>query len=610
VIGRHISHFYLIRSLGSGGMGVVYEAQDTRLPRSVAIKVLKDELSRDVGAIRRFKREARLASSLNHPNICTVLDAGESDSLAFIAMELLDGISLKARLMRGLPPLTEIVDIIRQVIQALGVAHDAGIIHRDVKPGNIFLTSSGLVKLLDFGLATHFATCSDGEASDDLTSVGTAVGTIHYMAPEQLAGGVVDHRCDFFALGVVLYQLAAGTRPFDHSSRHALTDAIRHQPHVPLRDLAPHHPVQLAKIIDRLLAKHPDQRYQSAAALRADLDALTRAPTDNAIAAEPVGGYSTVPDAYHAFKRGKHLWASCHEGGWRLALEQYQYAIDCDPEFARAHAALANAYNFLGFYSIVKPALAFGVAARAAARALAINGRLGPAYIELGLAKLGGEWDWEGAEAAFRQGLALDGTDAMARIYYSWLLMLLARQDAAFAEADRGLALAPSSRLVAAGRAQTFYLAGQYARAIDACSECLRFDPDYVFALHLRGLSHLAHGMGDEAIADLERAATLSRRAPFYLGLLGRCYAERGDHDRALAIIEELRALPDDTYVPPQCYVFVYAGLGDRERALDYQEIAYADGASPFNYLFPGIRELYALSPHHKKRLEQMRLIL
>jgi tetratricopeptide (TPR) repeat protein/tRNA A-37 threonylcarbamoyl transferase component Bud32 len=610
VIGRHISHFYVIRSLGAGGMGVVYEAQDTRLPRSVAVKVLKEELTTDVDAIRRFKREARLASSLNHPNICTVLDASASESLAFIAMELLEGISLKARLMRGPPPLTEIVDIIRQVVEALGAAHEAGIIHRDIKPGNIFLTNSGLVKLLDFGLATHFPAGSEGETSDDLTSVGTTVGTIHYMAPEQLAGGVVDHRSDFFALGVVLYQLATGTRPFDHSSRHALTDAIRYQPHVPLGELAPHHPVQLAQIVDRLLAKHPDQRYQSAATLRADLDALTHAPTAHAIAAQPAGGYSTVPDAYHAFKRGKHLWASCHEGGWRLALEQFQYAIDCDPEFARAHAALANAYNFLGFYSIIKPALAFGVAARAAARAISINDRLGHAHIELGLARLGGEWDWEGAEASFRRGLALDGTDAMAHIHYSWLLMLLGRQDAAFAEAERGLALAPSSRLVAAGRAQTLFLAGSYAQAIEACSECLRFDSDYLFAIHLRGLSHMAHGMGDEAIDDLERAAALSRRAPFYLGLLGRCYAERGNRDKALAIIEELRALPDDTYVPPQCYVFVYAGLGERERALEYQEMAYTDGASPFNYLFPGIRELYALSPHHKKRLEQMRLIL
>ena len=153
-----MSHFYIIRTLGTGGMGVVYEAQDTRLPRSVAIKVLKEELSRNVDAVRRFKREARLASSLNHPNICTILEVGEDGSQSFIAMELLEGTSLKSRLLGGPVPIGEIVDITSQVADALGAAHDQGIIHRDITPGNIFLTAGGLVKLLDFGLAKHFPT--------------------------------------------------------------------------------------------------------------------------------------------------------------------------------------------------------------------------------------------------------------------------------------------------------------------------------------------------------------------------------------------------------------------------------------------------------------------
>ena len=609
VIGRHISHFYVIRAIGAGGMGIVYEAQDTRLPRSVAIKVLKDELSKNVEAIRRFKREARLASSLNHPNICTILDVSESESQAFIAMELLDGESLKARLQRALPSSGEILDIIRQVVDALGAAHDRGVIHRDITPGNIFLTSSGLVKLLDFGLATNFPVPHESEIADDLSEAETTAGTIHYMAPEQFTeGATVDYRCDFYALGAVLYQMATGVRPFEQMSRSALTDAIQHQPHVPMSELAPHHPPQLTRIVDRLLAKHPDQRYQSAATLREDIDAITHRHVGDV--PEPAGGYSTVPDAYHAFKRGKQFWALCHEGGWRSALEQFQLASDRDPQFARALTALAEAHNFLGFYSIVKPASAFAAAAQAAERAIGINNRLGRAFIERGLAKLGGEWDWDGAEAAFRRGLALDPTDAMAHIHYSWLLMLLGREDAAFAEAERGHALAPSSRLVAAGRAQTLYLAGEYDHAMHACNECLRFDGDYLFAIHLRGLSYLAKSMGAEAMADLERAAQLSARAPFYLGLLGRCYAEHGMRERARAIIDELNHLPADTYVPPQCYVFVHAALGERERALEYQEMAYADGASPFNYLFPGIRELYARSPDHKRRLEQMRLIL
>jgi serine/threonine protein kinase len=183
VIGRQLSHFYLIRTLGAGGMGVVYEAQDTRLPRSVAIKVIKEDLSKNLDAVRRFKREARLASSLNHPNICTILDVGDDGAQSFIAMELLEGASLKSRLLGGPLSTAEIVDIARQVADALGAAHGQGIIHRDITPGNIFLTTSGLVKLLDFGLAKHFPAVGGDGDTDELTSIGAVAGTIHYMSP-------------------------------------------------------------------------------------------------------------------------------------------------------------------------------------------------------------------------------------------------------------------------------------------------------------------------------------------------------------------------------------------------------------------------------------------
>jgi serine/threonine protein kinase/Tfp pilus assembly protein PilF len=750
VIGRQISHFYIIRTLGAGGMGVVYEAQDTRLPRSVAIKVLKEDLTRDVDAVRRFKREARLAASLNHPNICTILEVSEDDSQSFIAMELLEGGSLKSRLLGGPLSIRDIVAVARQVADALGAAHDQGIIHRDITPANIFLTSGGLVKLLDFGLAKHFpAAGAEGQTTDDLTTSGAVPGTIHYMSPEQLAGDPVDYRCDMFALGSVLYQMATGARAFDLLPRNALSSAIRFQAHMPMRHLAPGHPVELEQIIDTLLAKDPSQRFQSAAALRTALDALdaslraatpaaatpreprratrhsmavlpfeivgagdaemcsladglaadlssrlsriedlavaprtsTRAlsgqtvrqigarlgvgmvlegtlqrsaqrirvtatlvdaaheepvfpatvidlplaeplTTQDRIAGEVCGpiaavlsrassrGHSQEPDAYHAFKRGQHLWKSCFEGGWRAAIDHFQHAIDLDPQFTRAHVALASAYNFLGFYSLVKPNLAFAVAARAADRALSVDPTLGAALIEVALAKFGGEWDWDGAEEAFRRGLALDPANPLAHVHYSWLLMLLGRDDAAFAEARRGHALAPSSRLVAGARAQTMYVGGRYEDAIALCNECLRFDPNYVFALHVRGLCHLATSMRDGAVADLERAAVLGQRAPFYLGILGRCYGEFGMRAEALDLVAELVHQPPDTYVPPQCYVFIYAGLGERDRALEYQDKAYEDGASPFNYLTPCIRALYALSPHHKRRLEQMRLIV
>src|SRR5262249_17290688 len=342
-------------------------------------------------------------------------------------------------------------------------------------------------------------------------------------------------------------------------------------------------------------------------------DILARDVCDGLAAAlmrSPARRHAQEPEAYHAFKRGQHLWKSCFEGGWRAAIEHFQHAVDRDPQFALPHPALASAYNCLGFYSLVKPNLAFAVAGRSAERALAIDPTLGAAFTEVALAKFGGDWDWDGAEQAFRRALALDPSNALAHVHYSWLLMLLGRDAAAFAEAQRGHALAHASRFVATARAQTMYLGGRYDEAISLCSECLPFDPKYAFAVHVRGLCQLARSMRNEAVADLERAASLGQRAPFYLGIVGRVYGEVGVRGDALRLVGELDARGADTYVHPQCYVFIYAGLGERERALEFQEKAYDDGASPFNYFTPCIRALYALSPHHKKRLEQMRLTL
>jgi tetratricopeptide (TPR) repeat protein len=188
--------------------------------------------------------------------------------------------------------------------------------------------------------------------------------------------------------------------------------------------------------------------------------------------------------------------------------------------------------------------------------------------------------------------------------------MVLGREDAAFAEAQAGQALAPSSRLVSGGRAQTLYLAGRYDEAIALCDECLRFDASYVFALHVRGLCRLCQGKKDEAVADLEAAAALANRSPFYLGLLGLCYGTFGLRQPALDLVAELNALARQTYVPSQCYVFIYAGLGEPATAMSYQERAYQDGASPFNYLTPSVRSLYALDSTQRERLKQMRLVV
>ena len=476
MIGRHVSHFYIIRSLGSGGMGVVYEAQDTRLPRSVAIKFLKPALSKNLEAVRRFKREARLAASLNHPNICTLLDVDHGDGQFFIAMELLRGKTLRDVIGTRAFTTAEIIDLALQIADALGTAHDLGIMHRDITPGNIFLTSGGGVKLLDFGLAKQFAAFdADGPLTDELTQAGAVAGTVHYMAPEQfVADATLDHRCDLFSLGAVLYQLATGAKPFEARSRSEVIALIQEHAHTPIRQLAPQQSPQLARIIDTLLAKDPNRRYQSAWSLRAELEqARSTSPreslepdADAAVslavlpfqvvgnrepfvddlqlglpedvasrlsglpfarvaprtttrqlvgrltrdAAKELGvqlfvegsiqaserkvrvtaglfnalsGQSLMPalrvdaerrdvlelqddiagqvvdamsatirqaagrrytqdaEAMAAFRRGQYHWKECFSGGWRPALEQFQYAVERDSRFALAHLALA-----------------------------------------------------------------------------------------------------------------------------------------------------------------------------------------------------------------------------------------------------------------------------
>ncbi len=263
--GRAISHFRIGEPLGSGGMGVVYEAEDTQLGRSVALKFLAPELVRDPVSKARFLTEARAASALDHTNLCTILEAGESeDGLLFLAMPRYDGESLERRLTRGPLPVEEAAEIAVQTARGLAKAHAHGIVHRDVKPGNLFLTRDGVVKILDFGIAKL-----TGETGH--TRRGTLLGTPSYMSPEQTRGEPVDARADVWSLGVVLYEMLAGRRPFTGGSGDAVVHAVLHQAPEPVTRLRPEVPAELERILSRMLAKDPGQRHADAAEVLADL---------------------------------------------------------------------------------------------------------------------------------------------------------------------------------------------------------------------------------------------------------------------------------------------------------------------------------------------------
>ncbi len=743
MIGRQLSHFYIVGLLGGGGMGDVYEAQDLRLPRSVALKVLKPSLAENRTAVKRFDREARLAASLNHPNICTILDIGEDDGLSFIAMELLEGESLKQRLRTGPLPLDLVLDIAMDVARALSSAHLADIIHRDITPGNIFITSAGVTKLLDFGLAKALVV-DDGDADDStvtegVTDFGVVPGTVHYLSPEQLLHADVDRRADLWALGAVLYHAATGARPFEARTKAEVMAQILSRAPMPPRRLVPALPVEFEQVVMRLLDHDADRRYQRAADLMKDLETV-RALNHPAVAPSPpagahlslavlpfaivgdenetvrsfrdglssdcawalqqvpgvrvasrtstdsvrglgirdigtrigvdqvlegsvqlAGGRLRVlaglvatateeqlrmplrmelpatdllsaqdeaarqvvaavrsvasrashtppnPDAYVAYQRGLHAQRELFTGNWNTVIEHATRSTEIDPGFAPAHVLLADTYNSLGLLSLMKPRVAFQKARLAAERALAIDADMATAHAALGLVRFGDDWDWNAAESHFRRALDIDPEMAHVRVHYSWLLMLLGREAAALAEANRAVSTW-GARFVVAGAALTCFLAERYDEAIALCDQCLEASPEYLFAVYQRGQCYHMKEMYPTAHAELERAAELGRRAPFYTALLGRSYGEAGMRDEALAIVKEFDELATRRYVAPHCYVYVYHGLGERERALLHQEDAYRDGGQPLNYLSPFIRNLFSLDPTHRDRLRQMRL--
>ena len=498
--GRTLSHYQIGSLLGAGGMGEVYLARDRRLDRTVAIKILPGDLAEDPERMQRFEREARAASALNHPNVATIYDVGESDGLHFIVMEHVEGETVAARVAgRSLLP-AAVVDIAVQAADALDVAHAKGITHRDIKPANLMVTPRGHLKVLDFGVAKMKVRDESAGSGEWILEPGTAIGRVigsgPYMSPEQITGGDVDPRTDVFSLGVVIYQMATGHLPFSGSTREELEEAILRAVPESMTGLNPDVPSELERIAFKCLEKAAEDRYQSARELLSDLWPLkrqldaTRAMVDSPrfeFLKRPVEIADASPgaEASELVARG---WAHLRSGSFfelSDAVSAFEAATEGAPAYAAAHAGLALTKVAQAVSHDVPHLEALAEAKTLALRALALNDRSADAQVALGQVMFFSEWDWTAAERSFQRALAINPNHAEAYLHYGGLMEAVGQLTRGLELKLQGLECDSTSALAHVLIASSLWNQRRYDDVIVWVNKALDRDPRHMFAREL-----------------------------------------------------------------------------------------------------------------------------
>lgn len=746
MIGQTISHYRILEKLGEGGMGVVYKAQDTKLNRPVALKVLPRQALITEEDKSRFAREAQAAASLSHPNVAMIFEFDEVDDpatggkLAFIAMEYVDGETVKQKIKERPLPIDEAVKIAMAAAEGLTEAHQKGIVHRDIKSDNVMISRNGLVKIMDFGLA-------EIAGRSRVTKEGMTVGTAAYMSPEQALGEKLDPRTDIWSLGVVMYEMITGRLPFAGDYEQAIVYRILNEEPEPITSLRSNIPMELERIVKKAMQKDRSNRYQHVDEMLVDLKSLKRetesvstktvaakrptrrrsyvyggvgvlvlilglgvfyfypreVKTIDSIAVLPlknlmgdpeqeyfvegmhealitelakisalkvISRTSTVrykgtdkplpqvarelgvagviegsvlregdlvritvqlihgstdrhlwaksfdrelrgvlalhsevaraiadeikakltpqeqerlvaartvnPKAYELYLLGRHYENQRTVDGYKQAVQSFQKAIEQDPGYASAYAALADSYLWLGEQGGLPQKEARSLAEAALRKALELDANLAEVHSSLGLFKLNYEWNWREAEKEFKRAIELNPGDALAHQRYGRGLDFTGHYEEALQELERARELDPLSMPIRSYLGQVHLHARKYDRAAHELQKALELQPNHALVLHNLGELYIAQGRYVEAIAPLQKSSELSSSS-HYLAMLGCAYARADRKPEATKILKELQQRLEQNLVSAFDMASLHMALGENERALSWLERGYQE---------------------------------
>ncbi|HEY0140691.1 MAG TPA: protein kinase [Thermoanaerobaculia bacterium] len=601
-----LGHYRIVSPLGAGGMGEVYLATDTRLNRSVAIKLLPASTNADAEAQQRMLREARMVATIDHPNVCTIYEIGTDGERPYIAMQYIQGETLSDRMRRGALSLAEVVDLAGQITAALAEAHARGVVHRDIKPGNIMISSSGIVKVLDFGLAKSFLHDQNDATEVVISTPGLIVGTTPYMSPEQLRAEPLDGRSDIFSLGVVLYEIAAGRRPFDRSTAGAMISAILSDDPAPLEpsELSP-----LEPLILRALAKRPDRRFPNAAAMHDAVlaagkkrrraaprrtAATQEAKTQVLSAVKPpssstrkrttkvqsqIRSHVPDPEAETLYLRGRAQWNKRHPEAVRQAIALFHEAVELDPLHAGAYSGLADAYMLLGFLQVIPPNDVLPKAKASARRAIELAPQLAEPHASLGYIAGMFDWDWTTAQRELHEAMRLNPQYPWAPHWYG-IVAASKSLDEALQHVTRARDLDPLSPIIHTAIGIVHHFRRDYPAALRTYRQILDSEVAFAPAHYYIGLTYEQLGKYDEAIANFRRSTEIAGRGWLFLGALGHCYGSSGQHDLARELLYELEEQQRERYISAFNIMLVHLGLADTEAALQWLERALEERSS------------------------------